>query len=200
MQHSLFLILVVVICSLLSIKYLSWLTVLSSMSVQNPLYHWTPCLPPIRRLRSSWSGNLPTIPTGTSPTTWSSTSASLRPASSTSLITARKVRRCWFLAFWLKRVFFYDFAWWLMSLQRFLVLFFIDIRYWMGRHVTHYYALCFNDLAKCTVTAPAGLCGQELTGDVVSSNILMMTKLSSISSVLCQVFWKVRLSESLIET
>lgn len=64
---------------------------ISAMSFQNPPFLWTPFLHPTLPPRSSWSGNFPMNPTGTSPTTWSSASASLKPVSFTSLTTVRKV-------------------------------------------------------------------------------------------------------------
>lgn len=64
---------------------------ISTMSFQNRLFLWTPFLHPTLPPRSFWSGNLPTNPMGTSLTTWSSASASLKPVSFTSLTTARKV-------------------------------------------------------------------------------------------------------------
>lgn len=75
---------------------------ISAMSLQNRLFLWTPFLPPTLPPRSSWSGNRPMNPTGTSLTTWSFASASLKPVSCTSLTTVRKVSRalvpctaCW---------------------------------------------------------------------------------------------------------
>lgn len=64
---------------------------ISTLSFQNRLFLWTPFLHPTLPPRSSWSGNLPTNPTGTSLTTWSFASASLKPVSFTSLTTVRKV-------------------------------------------------------------------------------------------------------------
>lgn len=58
---------------------------------QNRPSRWTPSLHPTPRLRSSSSGNLPTIPTETSLTTWSFASASLKPVSFTSSTTVRRV-------------------------------------------------------------------------------------------------------------
>lgn len=58
---------------------------------QNRPSPWTPSLHPTPRPRSSSSGNLPTIPTETSLTTWSFASASLKPVSFTSSTTVRRV-------------------------------------------------------------------------------------------------------------
>lgn len=64
---------------------------ISMMSPQNPQSRWTPFPRPTLPPRSSSSGNLPMTLMATSLTTWSSASASLKPASSTSLTTVRRV-------------------------------------------------------------------------------------------------------------
>lgn len=74
-----------------SSSFLNNLFSLPVMSPQNLQSHWNPVPRPTLPPRLSWSGNLPMTPTATSLTTWSSASVSLKPLSSTSTTTVRRV-------------------------------------------------------------------------------------------------------------